>query len=107
MNLIAKLRCRAGLHSGEWSYPGGRCETVRVCVSCGKLDERSQHAWGRFADQAGQCEQIRRCDRCGATEIQPRHEWGPWFYSDNEFNARQIRTCRRCRQTERTAPTGR
>ena len=106
MNFWAKARCRTGLHSGEWSSPGRRCEIVRVCDACGRQQEKTRHTWGRFAYLAAdQCEQTRRCERCGAIETRPVHEWGPWLYLNNELNSPQVHTCRRCHQNERTAYT--
>jgi hypothetical protein len=106
MNVLRKLLCAIGLHSGQWSLPGGRCESVRVCTACGKTDETVRHTWGEFAYVvADGCEQIRRCQRCGTTESRSEHEWGPWLYANTEFNAPQIRRCRRCHETEKTTYT--
>jgi hypothetical protein len=106
MSILAKLRCKAGLHSGEWSHPGAHCEIARVCSCCGRLDERPRHVWGAFAHvEAARCDQTRRCERCGSTETRPGHEWGPWFYVNDELNSPQGHTCRRCHRSERTAHT--
>jgi hypothetical protein len=106
MSILAKVRCKTGLHSGTWSHPGARCEMVRVCDACGKVEEKPHHVWGQFGYlDAGRCDQTRRCDRCGSTETRSRHEWGPWTYVNTEFNSPQAHTCRRCRLTERTAYT--
>ena len=106
MNALAKAKCKARLHSGAWSHPGERCEIVRVCDSCGKVEEKSRHLWGDFVYlAAGQCEQTRRCERCGSAQTQLTHDWGPWSYVNNELNSPQVHTCRRCRQSERTAFT--
>jgi hypothetical protein len=97
---------RSERHSGQWSLPGGRCESVRVCTSCGKTDEVVHHTWSEFAYAAAdRCEQVRRCHRCGATESRSEHDWGPWQYANTEFNAPQIHRCRRCHETEKTAYT--
>lgn len=106
MNVLRKSLCAIGLHSGSWSLPGGRCESVRVCTACGKTDENVRHTWGAFAYiVADGCEQIRRCERCGATESRTEHDWGLWFYANTEFNAPQVHKCRRCHETEKTAHT--
>lgn len=106
MNVVAKLKCRAGRHSGEWSSPGSHCEIVRICSSCGKREEENRHNWGAFGFvENGGCEQTRRCARCGSTESRSSHEWGPWLYLNGEFTSPQTHTCRRCGQTERTAYT--
>ena len=106
MSVLRKAMCKMGRHSGEWSFPGSRCETVRVCDSCGKLEEKTHHIWGQFRYvNADQCDQTRRCERCGLTETQLKHLWGPWLYQNSEFNSPQVRTCQRCRKTERTIYT--
>jgi hypothetical protein len=103
MSILATLRCNAGRHSGAWSHPGSRCEIMRICDSCGKLEEQTHHLWGPFAYlEADQCEQTRRCERCGSTQSRSSHEWGPWLYLNTEFTSPQVHTCRRCHQTERT-----
>ena len=100
------LLCRLGWHSGQWSYPGSRCEVVRTCDSCGKTAEQTRHDWGPFTyPRAGDCVQLSRCLRCGATQSRSAHDWGPWVYANTEFNSPQVRTCRRCHETERTSYT--
>jgi hypothetical protein len=106
MIVLRRLTCAVGRHSGQWSVPGGRCESVRVCTTCGKTDEIVRHVWGGFAyTGAGQCEQVRRCGRCATTQSRALHHWGPWRYSNTEFGAPQIHRCRRCHETEKTAYT--
>jgi hypothetical protein len=106
MTVVAKLKCRAGRHSGEWSNPGSHCEIVRICLSCGRREERNRHTWGQFGFvQTDGCDLIRRCARCGSTESRSSHEWGPWIYLNGEFTSPQTHTCRRCGLTERTAYT--
>jgi hypothetical protein len=103
MSLFGKAKCTMGRHSGAWSLPASRCEIVRTCDSCGKVEERSRHSWGQFGYVAGdQCDEVRRCQRCGMTESRVRHEWGPWLYLDEEVVTAQFHKCRRCHQTERT-----
>ncbi|MEU8819166.1 hypothetical protein [Actinoplanes sp. NPDC048796] len=104
MNIFRRALCALGRHSGEWSHPGSRCETVRVCAVCGRTEERGRHDWGAFA-AAGGCDRVRRCLRCGATDSWPEHDWGPWLYANTEFNAPQVRECRRCHTRDRTTPT--
>jgi len=106
MTILTRARCLAGLHSGQWSLPGRRCETLRVCDSCGERQERTHHVWGPFDYvRADECDQVRRCERCGSTQSQSRHEWGPWLYLNTEMNSPQFHTCARCHQSERTAYT--
>ena len=106
MSAFRKIMCRAGLHSGQWSNPGSRCETVRVCDNCGCTDEKSRHTWGLFEYvNSDECDQVRRCRRCGSSESRQEHNWGPWLYLNTEFNSPQVHTCRRCLQTEKTAYT--
>jgi hypothetical protein len=106
MGILARARCKAGRHSGQWSHPGVQCEVVRVCDSCGKQERRTQHVWSPFGYvEPDRCEQARRCERCGTTESRIRHEWGPWFYLNNEFGSPQVHSCLRCRQSERTSYT--
>jgi len=106
MSVVRKALCMIGHHAGEWSEPGVRCEAVRVCASCGKVEQETHHAWGPFNYvSADQCDQVRRCLRCEATEIRTVHEWGPWIYRDNEFNTPQVHRCRRCHESERTRYT--
>jgi hypothetical protein len=103
MSILSRALCMAGHHSGEWSHPGSRCESVRVCASCGKVDERTHHVWGQFDYvDPGRCEQVRRCERCGSAESRPWHQWGPWVYADEELITAQVHTCRRCHESERT-----
>jgi hypothetical protein len=103
MSILRKAACKIGRHSGGWSLPGSRCEIVRICDSCGKLEEKTRHVWGQFSYADDEhCDQIRRCERCGSTESQSRHEWGPWLYYDEELVTAQVHTCRRCHETERT-----
>ena len=103
MSISARAKCWVGSHSGDWSYPGQQCETIRVCNSCRKREQETHHTWAQFAYAAAEeCEQIRRCERCGATEARTIHEWGPWCYQDNEVNSPQFHRCERCHQTERT-----
>jgi hypothetical protein len=103
MSILRKATCGMGLHSGDWSLPGSRCEIVRTCRSCGKREAETRHVWGefRYVDDR-RCDQIRRCERCGSTESRSLHEWGPWVYYDEELVTAQVHTCRRCHQTERT-----
>jgi hypothetical protein len=106
MNVLSKVGCAIGRHGGQWSLPGGRCESMRVCTACGKTNEIVRHTWSSFAYvDAGRCEQVRRCERCGTAESRSEHDWGPWLYLDTEFNAPQIHRCRRCHETEKTAYT--
>jgi hypothetical protein len=106
MRPLSRARCAAGLHSGEWTLPGTRCETVRICSSCGKREEQTQHVWSDFDYAAAdQCAQSRRCERCGSTDSRTQHEWGPWLYLNGEFTSPQFHRCRRCHQTERTQYT--
>ena len=106
MSVFSRIMCKAGLHSGRWSNPGSRCETVRTCDSCGRTEERAHHIWGPFGyAKADECDQIRRCGRCGATESRLEHTWGPWVYLNTEFSSPQGHTCQRCHQTEKTAYT--
>ncbi|GAA0504890.1 hypothetical protein Ade02nite_70900 [Paractinoplanes deccanensis] len=104
MDILRQALCAMGRHSGEWSHPGSRCETIRTCSACGRTEERSRHDWGDWG-YAGGCEQVRRCLRCGAPDSWPDHDWGPWLYANTEFNSPQVRTCRRCHTSERTSPT--
>jgi len=98
--------CAVGLHSGQWSRPGHRCESERVCRACGNLNEKVRHTWGGFVYVgADRCEQVRRCGRCGTTESRIEHDWGPWLYASTEFSAPQVHRCRRCHETEKTAYT--
>jgi hypothetical protein len=103
MSVLGRARCGMGRHSGEWSLPGRRCESVKICDSCGKRVERTRHVWGDFhyVDD-GRCEQTRRCERCAATESRLSHRWGPWVYADDELVTAQLHTCRRCHEIERT-----
>jgi hypothetical protein len=39
--------CKIGRHSGEWSPPGSRCEIVKICDFCGKLEEETHNIWVR------------------------------------------------------------
>jgi hypothetical protein len=106
MNVLLKLMCAAGLHSGQWSLPGDRCDSVRVCARCGKTDEVFGHTWSGFVHvDTRRCEQLRRCGRCAMTQSRTQHEWGPWRYSNTEFGTPQIHRCRRCHETEKTAYT--
>ena len=106
MSIWTRAACAVGRHSGEWSLPGDRCETVRICDSCGKLEKKWQHIWSPFGYvAANQCDQTRRCDRCGSAQTRSAHEWGPWVYVNNEVNSPQAHTCRRCHRNERTAYT--
>lgn len=106
MNVLRKLTCAVGLHSGPWSSPGGRCESVRACTTCGKTDEVARHTWGGFAYvEADRCEQVRRCERCATTQSRSQHDWGPWRYANTEFGAPQFHRCRRCHEMEKTAYT--
>lgn len=106
MNVLRKLLCATGLHTGQWSLPGVRCESVRVCAACGKTSEKAQHTWGECAYvEEGRCEQVRRCRRCGTTESRNQHDWGPWRYLNWEYNSPQFRRCRRCHETEKTVAT--
>jgi len=106
MRILRRAMCLLGRHCGDWSPPGGRCEVVRICASCGTREEQARHAWGLFGYVDDErCDQVRRCERCGSTETRSRHEWGPWLYQNTEFNSPQIHTCQRCRQSERTSPT--
>lgn len=106
MNVLRKLWCATGLHSGQWSLPGVRCESVRVCTACGKTDEKVGHTWGAFAYvTAGRCEQVRRCERCGTTDSRSEHDWGPWLYLNWEYNSPQFHKCRRCHEMEKTVHT--
>jgi hypothetical protein len=106
MSMLGKALCRLGRHSGQWSHAGSRCETVRTCDVCGKTEELTRHAWGRYTYvDADQCGQIRRCERCGSTESRSWHQWGPWLYLNTEFTSPQVRTCRRCHESERTSYT--
>jgi hypothetical protein len=106
MSAVQGLWCRLGQHTGEWSAPGRRCETTRVCTRCGRTETRTSHVWTPFSYvDTGRCAQIRSCVRCGMTESRTAHEWGPWVYANTEFTSPQSRTCRRCGETERTAYT--
>ncbi|GAB2584021.1 hypothetical protein Aab01nite_54670 [Paractinoplanes abujensis] len=108
MKVFKKLMCGAGLHSGQWSLPGRRCASVRVCVSCGRAGEKVRHTWGGFVYvDADRCGQVRRCERCGTTESRIAHDWGPWLYANVEFNSPQFHKCGRCHETEKTAYTSR
>jgi hypothetical protein len=103
MRVLRKALCSTGRHAGHWSLPGSRCETVRICDSCGKREEHTHHTWGEFRYVGNdRCEQTRRCERCGATESRSTHEWGPWRYADEQLVTAQVRICRRCHQAERT-----
>lgn len=103
MSILRKAMCAAGRHQGDWSLPGGRCESVRVCPSCGTAEERARHVWGPYLYLADRrCDQGRRCIRCGAMRIRERHDWGPWRYADDALVTAQVHTCRRCHRTERT-----
>ena len=83
--------------------PGSRCEVVRTCDSCGKLEEETRHSWGPFGYvHDDRCDQVRRCERCGATESRTWHEWGPWLYYDEKLVTAQFHRCQRCHETERT-----
>ena len=110
MSVLTRARCKAGRHSGEWSDPDRRCRTFRTCDSCGKVEEKTLHAWGQFDYVApDRCDQGRRCERCGSTESQVRHEWGRWQYSEirkaqwggEQLSSPQVRVCRRCHEAER------
>jgi hypothetical protein len=106
MTVLKKALCKMGRHSGQWSHPGGRCEIVRICHSCGRREEETRHIWGQFSYVSpDQCGQTRRCERCGFSEARFRHEWGPWVYHDEQLNSGQVRACQRCHQTERTTYT--
>ena len=103
MSVLRKALCATGRHSGVWSLPGSRCEVVRTCDYCGKLDEETRHVWGPFGYlHDDRCDQVRRCERCGLTESRTWHQWGPWLYADEELVTAQVHTCRRCHDTERT-----
>jgi hypothetical protein len=106
MNVLRKLMCATGLHSGRWSLPGARCEIVRVCTTCGKADEKFRHTWGEFGYVAAdRCDQVRRCQRCGTPDSRTAHDWGPWRYLNWEYNSPQFRRCGRCHETEKTFAT--
>ncbi len=106
MGVLAKVRCRAGRHSGEWSDPDGRCRTFRTCDSCGIVEAKTLHVWGPFDYIApDRCDQSHRFERCGATEFQVRHECGPWLYRGEEQISGQERVCKRCHEAERTRYT--
>ena len=106
MNLLRKMLCMVGLHAGQWSLSGVRCESSRVCDICGKTDEKVHHTWGEFDYlTADRCEQVRRCQRCGTTDSRTAHDWGPWRYANWEYNSPQFRRCRRCHEKEKTRAT--
>ena len=103
MSVLTGARCKAGRHSGEWSDLDGRCRIFRTCDSCGKVEEKTLHAWGHFDYVApDRCDQVHRCERCGLTESQGRHEWGPWQYNGEASNSPQVHVCRRCHEAERS-----
>lgn len=103
MSALRSAICKLGRHSGAWTLPGSRCETVRICDACGKRQEQTHHTWGPFGYvEDHRCDQIRRCERCGSTESRSRHEWGPWLYQDAQLVTAQVHTCRRCHRSERT-----
>ena len=106
MTILRSTLCAIGRHHGDWSLPGARCETTRVCASCGTAEERTRHVWGEFGYAGdGRCEQTRRCERCGSAQSRTLHDWGPWLYLTMEFDSPQAHTCRRCHDSERTRPT--
>lgn len=39
MNVLRRLLCTIGLHTGQWSFPGVRCESVRVCRRCHETEK--------------------------------------------------------------------
>jgi hypothetical protein len=106
MNVLRKLLCKIGLHAGQWSLPGIRCESVRVCAACGKTNERVHHTWGEFAYITTEgCEQVRRCERCATTDSRTEHDWGSWRYLNWEYNSPQFHRCSRCHVTEKSVAT--
>jgi hypothetical protein len=103
MSVLRSAICKLGRHSGDWSLPGSRCETVRICDACGERQEQTHHTWGPFGYvEDHRCDQIRRCERCGSTESLSRHDWGPWLYQDEQLVTAQVHTCRRCHRSEQT-----
>jgi hypothetical protein len=103
MSALRSAICKLGWHTGDWSLPGSRCETVRFCDGCGKRQEQTHHVWGKFGYlEDHRCDQIRRCDRCRSMESRIRHDWGPWLYQDDELVTAQVHSCRRCHRIEQT-----
>ena len=101
---LARTHCRLTGHTGDWTYPDGRCVRIRMCQRCGEITSKQEHTWSPFEYvAAARCEQERRCDRCGAAESRVQHSFGPWRYA-SEHDARQSTTCRRCGAETRTRP---
>jgi ribosomal protein L37E len=101
---LARTHCRLTGHTGDWTYPDGRCVRIRMCQRCGEITSKQEHTWSPFEYvAAARCEQERRCDRCGAAESRVQHSWGPWRYA-SEHDSRQATTCRRCGAETRTRP---
>jgi hypothetical protein len=99
---LTRTHCRVIGHTGDWTYPDGRCVRVRMCQRCGEVTSKQEHTWSPFEYLAAkQCEQERRCERCDAVESRVQHNWGPWRYA-SEHDTRQSTTCRRCGAETRT-----
>jgi hypothetical protein len=106
MSVLTRVACRLGKHSGEWSPPDDRCESGRVCDSCGKIETKEQHTWDAFDYLAAdRCDQRRRCLRCGSTQSRVHHQWTGWRYRDEQQHSAQVRTCTRCGEEESTRYT--
>ena len=106
MSIWATAMCMLGRHTGQWSPPDDRCESVRACLSCGTVDVRKRHPWGGFEYlTSDRCDQRRQCHRCDSTQARVQHAWGGWRYRNEQQHTGQVRTCTRCGEQQRTRYT--
>ena len=75
MSVLRKAMCKIGRYSGEWSLPGSRCEIVRICDSCGKLEEETHHASSPHMSTMPQdrTDHLHKALTGGDVEVRPTH----------------------------------
>lgn len=96
MGFFDKLKCKTGLHKGEWALKSeGQCVFQLTCERCGETKEKIEHQFAPPIPTGQGCRMVARCARCGAEEYSEEHKFGPWTY-ESPTSCRQIRFCLDC-----------
>lgn len=100
MGFFDKLKCKTGLHKGEWVLQSeGQCVFQLKCERCGDMKEKTEHTFAPPVPTGQECRYVTRCTRCGHDEFSVEHKYGPWIY-ESPTSCRQIRFCLNCNISE-------
>jgi len=100
MGFFDKLKCKTGLHKGEWVLKSeGQCVFELKCERCGDVKEKIEHSLASPVPSGENCRYAARCSRCGHEEISVEHKFSPWTY-ESPTSCRQVRFCLQCNTPE-------